>query len=508
MIGLPLQSSEMETRSAGVLLHPTSLPGRFGIGDLGPAAVHFLDWAAAAGQTLWQVLPLGPTGFGNSPYGTRSAFAGNPLLISPERLLEMDLVEESALSDPPAFREDHVDFGAVIAWKDRLLRSSFEVFRARGSAEAKDALGDFLEVARRDGWLDEWALFQALKVRYGQAAWHEWDSAVARREPSALASAAAELADEVAYHQYVQFLFFHQWARLRSEAARRGIRILGDVPIYVALDSADVWGNSELFLLDDERRPLAVAGVPPDYFSPTGQLWGNPLYRWDRMKERGFDWWIARMRANFRLADIVRLDHFRGFAGFWQVPAGHETASGGAWVKGPGIDLFRALKAALGDLPLVAEDLGLITPDVERLRVAIGAPGMRVLQFGFGDLDNIHLPHRHSEDMVVYTGTHDNATTREWFDGLDQDAKELVLDYLGGSEAEAIEWMMIRAAYGSVARTAIVPMQDVLGGGAECRMNTPGQPADNWSWRLRTEDLSASSAARLRRLAAITGRAV
>ena len=496
----------MEKRSAGILLHPTSLPGKFGIGDLGPSAVRFLDWAAAAGQTLWQVLPLGPTGFGNSPYGTRSAFAGNPLLISPERLVEAGLADESALSGVPEFREDHVDFGAVIPWKERLLRSSFEFFRTNGSGKAREAVRQFVDVSRNDGWLDDWTLFQAFKSRYHQAAWPDWDSAIAKREAAALASASSDMADEIAYHEYVQFVFFSQWGELRNEASRRGITIMGDVPIYVALDSADVWANSELFLLDDDRRPLALAGVPPDYFSPTGQLWGNPLYRWDRMKERGFDWWVARMRANFRLADVVRLDHFRGFAGFWQVPAGQETASGGSWVEGPGLEFFHALKAALGQLPIVAEDLGLITPDVEELRVAVGAPGMRVLQFGFGDLDNIHLPHHHSEDMVAYTGTHDNATTREWFEGLEDESKQLALDYLGSSGGEDIEWQMIRAAYRSVARTAIVPMQDALGGGADCRMNTPGQAADNWSWRLPSDALSDDIAARLRRLAEITGR--
>lgn len=496
----------MANRSAGILLHPTSLPGRFGIGDFGPAVEQFLDWAVAAGQTVWQILPLGPTGYGNSPYGTLSAFAGNPLLISPERLLERGRISSNDLKNLPGVRPDHVDFGRVMAWKERLLRSSFARFQQRASQSDREALAAFVHDPDQKGWLAGWCLFQAFKMRFEQKPWHDWDRPAASREPSALEAAEREMSDEIAYHRFVQFLFFEQWSDVRRATNERGIRILGDVPIYVALDSADVWGNRELFLLDEAHDPIAVAGVPPDYFSETGQLWGNPLYRWDRMAEDGYAWWIARMKSNLRMADLVRLDHFRGFAGFWQVPANHETAVGGSWARGPGIDLFRAMHAAIGDLPIVAEDLGLITEDVDELRAAIGAPGMRVLQFGFGDPDNIHLPHHHEPNMVVYTGTHDNATTAEWFHELEPDVRELVHDYLGMDQDEQIEWQMIRAAYGSVARTAIVPMQDVLGAGARGRMNTPGSAAGNWSWRLTADQYDGESAVRLRRLAEITGR--
>ncbi len=496
----------MANRSAGVLLHPTSLPGRFGIGDLGPSVEQFLDWAVKAGQTVWQVLPLGPTGYGNSPYGTLSAFAGNPLLISPERLLERGFITKSDLADATQFPTDYVDFGGVIAWKERLLRSSFAHFQRGGTPADHEAFARFVRDPDQ-GWLDEWSLFQSFKVRFGQKRWRDWVGPAAAREPSAIEAAKKEMSEEIAYHSYVQFLFFQQWEDVRRAANSRGIRILGDVPIYVAFDSADVWGNRELFLLDESLDAIAVAGVPPDYFSETGQLWGNPLYRWERMAEDGYAWWIARMRSNLRMADLVRLDHFRGFAGYWQVPAGEPTAVAGSWFKGPGIDLFRSMHAALGELPIVAEDLGLITPDVEELRVAIGAPGMRVLQFGFGDLDNIHLPHHHEPNMVAYTGTHDNATAREWFLALEPDARKLVHDYLGMEQDEEIEWQMIRTAYGSVARIAIVPMQDVLGAGARGRMNTPGRAADNWSWRLTAEQLDGDDAAGLRRLAEITGRA-
>jgi 4-alpha-glucanotransferase len=491
-------------RAAGVLLHPTSLPSPYEIGDLGPAVDHFLDWAAAAGFSIWQVLPLGPTGYGNSPYGAMSSFAGNPLLISPEELIRDGLLPREDYP-PNAGREDHVDFHRAIAFKGEMLRRSWAHFNEYGPGAAKRDLDAFNGDPAVAGWLDEWAFYQSLKGRFENAEWTRWPEPLKRREPSALAEARAELSGEIAFHKYVQWLFFRQWQRVRREAHRRGIAILGDLPIYVALDSADVWADADQFLLDDDRRPIAVAGVPPDYFSPTGQLWGNPLYRWDRMAENGYGWWIARLRANLRTADLLRLDHFRGFAAYWEVPASEPTAVNGHWSKGPGLDFFRAVRAALGDLPLIAEDLGLITEDVDELRMAIGLPGMRVLQFGFGDLDNIHLPHHYARDTVVYTGTHDNDTTPSWYANLSSEEHELVRDYVGAQD-EPVEMAMIRTAYNSVARMAIVPMQDALGLGSEARMNTPGRPDDNWSWRLRADQLDAASAARLRRLAEISGR--
>jgi 4-alpha-glucanotransferase len=496
----------IDRRSAGVLLHPTSLPGAMGIGDMGPSADLFLDWAAAAGLSIWQVLPLGPTGYGNSPYGCLSSFAGNPLLISPQELIREGFLASSELPPRTDGDDSHIAFHSVIGWKDELLRRSWKHFQKQGSDDARHDLDTFNGDPAQAGWLDEWALFLALKKRFNGSRWSEWEPRFAARESAAVAAARIEMTEEIAFQKYVQFLFFRQWERVRREAHQRNIRILGDVPIYVAFDSADVWADAELFLLDENREPLAVAGVPPDYFSPTGQLWGNPLYRWDRMERSGFAWWIARLRANLRFADILRLDHFRGFAAHWEVPARETLASGGHWSKGPGLNFFKAVKGALGDLPLVAEDLGLITPDVDELREAIGLPGMRVLQFGFSDLDNVHLPHRFTPDLVVYTGTHDNDTTVSWFARASPEERQMVKDYVG-SECDAdIEWQMIRLALNSVARLAIVPMQDALGLDGSSRMNTPGQAADNWSWRLRAEQLDAASAERLRRLVEISGR--
>lgn len=483
----------MAERRAGILLHPTSLPGRWGIGDLGPEADRFLDWMEAAGQDLWQVLPLGPTALGNSPYATLSAFAGNPALVSPERLVEEGLLDAA---EPSGSLEE----------KHALLRRSWERFR-EGKAPAAIA-GEF-EAFRfgpeRAPWLPDWSLFAALKARHEGVSWLEWDAPLRLRDRGALARAESELADEVGYRAWLQFLFSRQWDRVREEAARRGIRILGDVPIYVALDSADLWARRDLFLLDEEGRPTAVAGVPPDYFSETGQLWGNPLYRWDRMADEGYAWWIERMRANAALADALRLDHFRGFAAYWEVPAAAETAAEGRWVDGPGKFLFDAIGKALPDLAIVAEDLGLITEDVRALRRACGFPGMRVLQFAFDGSGNEHLPHRHGTDCVVYTGTHDNDTTRGWFASLDRESKERVLLYTGADKAGVVEGL-IRAAYVSPAAAAVVPVQDVLDLGSEARMNVPGKAEGNWGWRLSPGQLGENEAARLARLAEVAGR--
>ena len=485
-------------RAAGVLLHPTSLPGRYGVGDLGDELIAFLDWAAGAGMRIWQTLPLNPPGYGNSPYGCLSSFAGNPLLISPQRLLQEGLLPEEPIEAVPPFADDHVEFDRVAEYKSRLLRTAFQNVRDR------DAVAQFAEEQRH--WLEDFALFMALKERAGGEPWWTWDRKLAQREPRALEKARAELADETAFHGFVQFLFFRQWRAVREAAAARGIRIFGDVPIYVAHDSADVWANRELFQLDARGGPTVVAGVPPDYFSATGQRWGNPLYRWDVMRERGFDWWIARVRANLRLADFIRLDHFRGFAAYWEVPASEPTAMHGRWMPGPGRALFDAMRSALGDLPLVAEDLGFITPEVHELRRAVGLPGMKILQFGFGQPDSPHLPHRYEPATVVYTGTHDNDTARGWFASADAEERRIAAAYLGCADNTDIAVSMIRAAYTSVAEVAIVPVQDILGLGSEARMNRPGAEHDNWSWRVRPGALTAEHGAHLHRLASISGR--
>jgi 4-alpha-glucanotransferase len=496
----------MGPRAAGILLHPTSLPGPFGIGDLGPSLDRFLDWMASAGQTVWQVLPLGPTSIGNSPYGCASAFAGNPLLISPELLAAEGLLPGEALRSTPAMPEEHVDFGAVIRWKERMLRASWERFRAHASHGQEEAFRSFRAAPAQEPWLWDWTMFAALKQREGGREWSAWGPALTTRSPDALSLTESRLSGELEFHAYAQFLFCRQWERARREAAARGIRILGDIPIYVAPDSADVWANQELFQLDEQGRQTAQAGVPPDYFSATGQLWGNPLYRWDVLERDGFRWWIDRVRANLRLCDAMRVDHFRGFAGYWSVPAGEKTAIGGQWVPGPGAGPFRAIRSALGELPLVAEDLGVITEDVKALLAELGLPGMRVLQFGFFNDDSLHLPHRHAPGTVVYTGTHDNDTSRGWWASLDEDSRTRAVEYLGCT-GEEIEWTLIHAAYESVAQWAIVPMQDVLGLESGARMNTPSRSDGNWVWRLPPEGLRGREAERLARLAHLTGRA-
>ncbi|HEX6642445.1 MAG TPA: 4-alpha-glucanotransferase, partial [Thermoanaerobaculia bacterium] len=397
-------------RAAGVLLHPTSLPGSYGVGELGDHLVAFLDWAQSAGMRVWQVLPLNPPGYGASPYGCLSSFAGNPLLISPQRLMQDGLLDVDDVADAPRFSDDEVEFDRVEAYKSALLQTSWERFESNASDELHAAFDEFIDAPEQQEWLDDYALFMALKTHAGGAPWWTWDQPLRARESNALTDAHADHADAIRYWKYVQFLFFRQWAQVREAAHARGIRIMGDVPIYVAGDSADVWGNQELFQLADDGQPTFVAGVPPDYFSATGQRWGNPLYRWEAMREQQYRWWVARVRTNLRLADVVRLDHFRGFAHYWEIPADEATAVHGRWMPGPGLALFDALREGLGELPLVAEDLGFITQDVHDLRHATGLPGMKILQFGFALGSDAHLPHRLEPHTVVYTGTHDNDT--------------------------------------------------------------------------------------------------
>jgi 4-alpha-glucanotransferase len=452
------------------------------------------------------VLPLGPAGPGESPYGGVSAFAGNPLLLSVERLVEGGLLPPAVLAEAPAFPADRFAAPEARAWKEPLLRRAFAAFAA-GPPGPRDAFGEFRRAPAQSGWLEEWALFAALSERYRHAGWVHWPRALADRDPDALEAARRELADEIAYHAFVQFLFEEQWNRVRGEARRRGIALVGDVPIYLSHHSADVWARRDLFALTPDGSPELVAGVPPDYFSETGQLWGYPIYRWDRLRAGGYAWWIARFRAALSRTDLVRVDHFRGFASYWEVPAGAPNAIGGRWVEGPGRALFDALRAALPGLPLLAEDLGTITDDVRALLAETGIPGMRVLQFAFGEDDSPHAPHRHVANAVAYTGTHDNDTVRGWFGGLPDAERRRVLDYVGGDGSD-VAWDLIRVALESVADRAIVPVQDVFGLGSAGRMNTPARAGGSWLWRVRASDFTAARAARFRRLAELTGRVV
>ncbi|MDQ3283784.1 MAG: 4-alpha-glucanotransferase [Acidobacteriota bacterium] len=493
-------------RAAGVLLHPTSLPGGYGIGDMGDHVIAFLDWAQSAGMRIWQVLPLNPPGYGASPYGCLSSFAGNPLLISPQHLQRDGLLDVEDVANVRRFDDDHVEFGPVETYKMSLLRIAWRRFQEDATAAQRAELRAFVDAEEQQEWLAGYALYMTLKERAGGLPWWEWDAPFVARDAKALARVSKVHADDLRFWEFVQFLFFGQWKSVCDAARARGIRIMGDVPIYVARDSADVWSNPELFQLDEQGEPTVVAGVPPDYFSATGQRWGNPLYRWDVMRETGYRWWIARVRTNLRFADLIRLDHFRGFAAYWEIPAEEPTAVHGRWMPGPGAALFDALRDALGDLPLVAEDLGFITEDVHELRKSVGLPGMKILQFAFAQDDSTHLPHRYDCHTVAYTGTHDNDTARGWFDHANEQERENALNYVGCSTANEIAWALIRAAYTSVAETAIVPVQDILGLGSDARMNTPGAEHHNWSWRVRVGALTHESAARLRRLGVLTGR--
>lgn len=490
-------------RSAGLLLHPTSLPGPFGIGDLGPAAYSWIDALVHARQKWWQILPLGPTGYGDSPYQCFSAFAGNPFLVSPHFLTQDDIINQADL-DAIEFPETAVDFGPVIAFKNRLLTRAWENFQAGRGAGLRPAFDEYCQ--QQASWLDDYALFMAIKDAQGGKSWQDWPTNLRRREPAALTHARGRLAASFGSHKFRQFLFYRQWQDVKKHAHERGIRIIGDIPIFVSGDSADVWANPQLFMLDAERKLTVVAGVPPDYFSATGQLWGNPLYNWPALSATGYAWWIARLRSTLELVDVIRLDHFRGFDAYWEIPAGKPTAQEGRWVKAPGTQLLQCLREALGGLPLIAEDLGIITPEVEALRDDFGLPGMRILQFAFGGgADNPYLPHNFTRRTVAYTGTHDNDTTHGWFATAPDHERDYVRRYLGRDGAD-IAWDFIRAAWSSVADYAIAPLQDILDLDAGARMNWPGRPAGNWSWRYTTDQLTPQVLDRLGDLTHIYGR--
>jgi 4-alpha-glucanotransferase len=493
-------------RGFGVLLHPTSLPGPWGIGGLGQPARDFVDWLQAAGASHWQVLPLGPTGYGDSPYQAVSSFAGNPYLLDPTELMH------PPAAPPPAFPPGWVDYGWIYTWKWPLLETAYRGFRKKARARERRALEQFRQAERF--WVEDYALFRAIKSSQGERPWSAWPATLRGREPAALEAFRESQAERVDFHVWTQWRFREDWTALRAYARERGIRLVGDLPIFAAYDSPEVWAHPELFHLDDEGRPTVVAGVPPDYFSTTGQLWGNPLYRWERMAEDGFAWWVERLRAALETCDLLRIDHFRGFQAYWEVPADAPDATEGRWVEAPGQALFAAVRSALGAAPVIAEDLGVITPEVEALRDALGFPGMKVLQFAFdGDEDNAFLPHRHPAHgrYLVYTGTHDNETTLGWYRNLPRKLRRGVQDYLLSYELESepeaeVPWALVELALRSPARLAVAPLQDLLGLGNEARMNTPSTAQGNWAWRFQAGDLTPALAARCRALVEKHGR--
>jgi 4-alpha-glucanotransferase len=496
-------------RLSGVLLHPTSLPGPYGIGELGEEAHRFIESLTRSGVGLWQVLPLGPTAYGDSPYQSLSAFAGNPLLVSLDVLRRDGLLDDGDVEHQPRFSAHEVDFGAVIDYKLPLLQKAYGKFQHTTSHAQQTAFAAFCK--KQAAWLDDFALFAVVKEQLGGRSWHEWEEGIRDRHKDALAGWRHDHAEAIRSRQFWQFLFFQQWRAVHDHAKHVGIKVMGDIPIFVAHDSADVWAHPQLFRLDDEGRPLFVAGVPPDYFSATGQLWGNPLYRWDLMAKDGYRWWIDRFRATFAMVDVVRLDHFRGFEAYWEIPAGEETAVRGHWRKGPGASFFKAVRDALGDLPIVAENLGVITPEVEALREKFSLPGMAILQFAWGDdpQGSDFLPHNFPHNRVVYTGTHDNDTTVGWWtSGVGDSTRSLeevererrfALSYMN-SDGREIHWDFIRTLLASVADVAIVPLQDVLGLGSEARMNLPGRPGGNWRWRVAPGAVKTHAEQRLREM--------
>ena len=491
-------------RASGILAHPTSFPGPHGTGDLGEAAFRFVDWMTSANQRLWQILPLGPIGPGNSPYASPSAFAGNPLLISIPWLVGDGLLDQHDLDTAPEFSAHEVDFGAVEAYKLSMLRRAYDRFRISAGSQQRAKLAAFSE--QHASWLDDYALFSALKASFGGASWIDWDRELALRDPAALAEAADRLRQDVGFAKFAQFQFRRQWTELKRYANEGDIQIIGDIPIFVAYDSADVWAHPELFQLDAAGHPTAMAGVPPDYFSRDGQLWGNPLYDWPALAATGYAWWIDRVRACLSLVDIIRIDHFRAFAAAWSVPAGSPTAAGGHWERGPGAAIFEAMEAELGALPFLVEDLGLITEDVTALRDELGLPGMKVLHFAFDtDPENVYLPHNFDSHCVVYPATHDNQTTIGWFTSISDETRQNVQRYLG-SDGSDIAWELIRLALASIADLAIIPLQDVMRLGDEARMNTPGKSFGNWGWRYLPHMLHPGLASGLAEMTTSYGR--
>jgi 4-alpha-glucanotransferase len=501
-------------RASGILLHPTCLPSPFGIGDLGQSAYEFIDFLDRSGQTLWQILPLGPTGYEHSPYIMNfSTFAGNPLLISLDQLAEQGLLNADELTPLPPSEDvtpNRVNFDRVIPHKTEFLQRAYHRFRESLSGNPNPEFESFCQ--ETSAWLEDYALFMALLEAYDGLPWNKWDARVARREPEAMKAKSEELADRILYHKFLQFKFFEQWRNLRRYANDKGISIIGDISIYVCHNSSDVWAQPNIFQLNPETLESAyIAGVPPDYFSETGQLWGNPVYDWDELKRTGFSWWIERFKATLAYADLVRIDHFRGFEAYWRVPAGEETAMNGEWIKGPDREFFEAIRQGLGSLPVLAEDLGIITPEVEALRDSFEFPGMKILQFAFADTPkNPYLPHNFVQNCLVYTGTHDNDTTVGWWQQAGEPEKQHVTQYLGYShpdEVKEIHWEFIGLALKSVANQAIIPLQDLLGLDNKGRMNDPSINAGNWRWRYESSDqLTSEISDRLRHLTKLYNR--
>ena len=499
----------MQTRKSGLLLHITCLPTRYGIGDFGPSAYRFADFLAAGGQAVWQLLPLGPTltVCGNSPYFSYSAFAGNPLLISPDLLVESGFIEGRDIPQPPGFSGDRVDFQEVSRFKYQLLYKAYERFKNRAHSDC-----EFSRFCQKNcDWLDSHALFSSLKEHFRGVSWIDWPRELRDFDHAAIREWEERLQEQMLAAKFFQFLFARQWADLKRYCNQKNIQILGDIPIYVSLDSVDVWANPGIFKLNEHKQPVSVAGVPPDYFSATGQLWGNPVYNWDRLREQRYAWWIKRVERNLELFDVVRLDHFRGFVGYWEVPAQETTAINGKWVEAPAKDFFNTLLRRFPYLPIVAEDLGTITPDVREIMLAYGFPGMKLLLFAFGDdlATNPYVPHNHVQNCIVYTGTHDNNTAKGWFrmEAREED-KERLFRYLGRRvEQDTVHWELVKLAMMSVANTVILPMQDVLGLDESARMNVPSQAMGNWEWRLRAEYLTPEVSQQLRTLTYTYGRA-
>lgn len=479
-------------RAAGILLHPSSLPGKFGIGDLGSEAYNFVNFLEAAGQKLWQVFPLGPTGYGDSPYQCFSAFAGNPILISPEKLCEDGFLEEREIENTPYQNPHQIDYGDVINYKRFLLKKAFESFKKKPNGLEVE-FKSFCE--SNNEWLDDFSLFMAAKDYHGGQVWTSWDKELVKREAKAIKTWKEKLSDDIQYHKFVQFNFSRQWDKIKKYANEKGIKIIGDMPIFIAYDSADLWANKNLFTVDESGKLISVAGVPPDYFSITGQLWGNPLYRWEEMEKDDFLWWRNRMKNLLNIVDIVRIDHFRGFEAYWEIPGDAPTAQTGKWVKAPGEKLFKALKKYLGELPIIAEDLGVITKEVVALRDQFDFPGIKILQFAFGtDMETKFLPHNFIPNCVVHTGSHDNDTTRGYFEKARNEENDIYshtqkyLNYFG----DEITFQLIRLAYASVADMAIIPMQDILNLSGESRMNFPGKLGGNWTWRYTWDQVPSS----------------
>ena len=496
----------MFERSSGILFHPTSLPGKYGIGTLGKEAYAFIDFLKKSKQKLWQIFPLGPTGYGDSPYQSFSSFAGNPYLIDFDLLIEAHLLSEEDLKD--VFfgdNEEYIDYGAIYNQKYPLLRKAYENFKSSDNNEMKGSLENFKR--ENSSWLNDYSLYISLKNHFNGLPWNEWAQDIKNRENAAMEHYKNELTDDIEYHNFIQFLFFKQWGDVKRYANENGIKIIGDIPIFVAADSSDAWANPEIFLFDKERKPVKVAGVPPDYFSATGQLWGNPLYNWEKLKDTNYSWWVERVRANLSTCDIIRIDHFRGFEAYWAVPYGDDTAINGQWEPGPGIDLFNAIKSQLGELPIIAEDLGLMTQGVIDLREATTFPGMKILGFAFDSgEENDYLPHTYTKNCVVYTGTHDNDTLVGWFQKAKEEDRQFARDYLNSRADNEIHWDAIRGAWSSVACMAISPVQDFLGLGSEARINTPGVASGNWQWRLKQGVLTNELAEKIAKLTKIYSR--